>query len=125
MSMKLTSKKMALQMLCMQVTMILVSLGSFPYHHFLQKHNDGVIHTFWYSGDMETIEYQLSQESDACGGRARTFPSASLAGIMAFLVVPVPVAVTAGLPGADGKIPRLPWEPTTCVGCSWSCSREA
>ena len=35
--------------------------------------------------------------------------------------VPVPVTGAFGLPGALGRMPRLPCDPTTCVGASSFC----
>jgi len=49
--------------------------------------------------------------------RTREFAIRSLTGITVFLV-PVPAAGAAGRPGALGRIPRRPWEPTTWVGGS-------
>lgn len=52
------------------------------------------------------------------------FPSASLVGMTALLELPfAPPLVTAARPGALGKIPLLPCEPTTWVlGCSLEAS---
>lgn len=51
-------------------------------------------------------------------------PSASFCGIRFFEPAPLPCAGGFGLPGALGRMPRRPWEPTTCVGCSSFCMND-
>lgn len=43
---------------------------------------------------------------------------------MLFVAVPLPCGGGLGLPGALGRIPRRPCEPTTWVGCCSSCMKE-
>jgi len=43
---------------------------------------------------------------------------------MLFVPVALPVAGGFGLPGALGKMPRRPCDPTTCVGASSFCVKD-